>query len=176
LVRWRGLIPASLGLAILSLGWLAFGGRIVESTAEEAGTKALGAQVDIAGVNIEERRTTVELRGLTIADPYDLNRNLVEAAAIRIELEPEPLLERKLVIKQLTVRDLRTGTRRATPAGPVSGAGFAPRALAELDRWSTQFKVPLLSLTPIDTIKAIVLDPAQLRSVQEALEIGRAHV
>ncbi len=173
IVRWQGLIPATLVLTGLAIGWLVFGGRIVESTVEEAGTKALGAQVDIARVDIHERQTTVELRGLAIADPFDHNRNLVEASVVRIELEPEPLLERKIVVKRLTVSDVRTGTRRTTPARPISGGGFAPRALAELDRWSKQFKVPLLSLTPIDTIKALVLDPAQLRSVQEALSLAR---
>ena len=144
----------------------------MKESAEEAATKALGAQVDIAGVNIQEGRSTIELRGLAIADPFDRNRNLVEAGVLRVELEPEPLLERKIVVKQLTVRDVRTGTRRSTPARPVTGGGFAPRALAEFDRWSKQFKVPLLSLTPVDTIRALVLDPTQLRSVQQALALG----
>ncbi|MFN2565698.1 MAG: hypothetical protein ABR499_11935 [Gemmatimonadaceae bacterium] len=173
IVRWRGLIPATLALAALGLGWLAFGGRVVKSAVEEAGTKALGAAVDIAGVDIEERRAAVELRGLAVADPFDRNRNLVEAGVVRVELEPEPLLERKIVVRRLTVRDVRTGTRRATPARPVADGGFAPRALAELDRWSKQLKVPLLSLTPVDTIKTVVLDPTQLRSVREALALAR---
>jgi uncharacterized protein (TIGR03545 family) len=54
----------------------------------------------------------------------------------------------------------------------VSGGGFAPRALAEVRKFAEQFRVPLLSLTPIDTLKAIALDPTQLRSVQAALALG----
>ncbi|MFN2566753.1 MAG: hypothetical protein ABR499_17285 [Gemmatimonadaceae bacterium] len=173
IVRWRGLIPATLVLLGATAGWLLFGELLVEDTLEEAGTEALGAEVDIAGVDVDERRTTLELRGLTIADPFDRNRNLLEARLVRVELEPKPLLERKIVVRQLTVRDVRTGTPRPTPARPVAGGGFAPRLLAELDRWSKQFKVPLLSLTPIDTIKAIVLDPAQLKSVREALALAQ---
>ncbi|MDQ3998523.1 MAG: hypothetical protein M3303_16050, partial [Gemmatimonadota bacterium] len=76
----------------------------MKESAAEAGAKALGTQVDIDGVHIEERRTTVELRGLAIADPFDANRNLVEAGVVRVELEPEPLLERKIVVRRLTVR------------------------------------------------------------------------
>jgi uncharacterized protein (TIGR03545 family) len=173
IIRWQGLIPATLVLAAIGLGWFLFGGRIVASAVEEAGSKALGAAVEIAGVDIEERRTSVELRGLAIADPFDRNRNLVEAGVVRVELQPEALLERKLVVRRLTVRDVSTGTRRATPARLVAGGGFASRALAELNRWSKQFNVPLLSLTPIDTIKAVVLDPTQLRSVRQVLALAQ---
>ncbi|MDQ3951068.1 MAG: hypothetical protein M3282_12100 [Gemmatimonadota bacterium] len=173
IIRWRGLIPATLALVALALGWLLFGERIVKNAIEEAGSKALGAALDVASVDIQERRAAVELRGLTLADPFDRNRNLVDAGLVRVELEPEPLLERKIVVRRLTVGDVRTGTPRASPARPIAGGGFAPRALAELDRWSKQFKVPLLSLTPIDTIKAVVLDPTQLRTVREALAVAR---
>src|SRR5438128_446429 len=50
---------------------------------------------------------------------------------------------------------------------------FAPRALAEVQRFASQFKVPLLSLTPIDTLKSLVLDPTQLRAVQAALSLAK---
>ena len=172
LVRWRGLIPASLLVIALTVAWLVFGGRVVKAVVEEAGTETLGAAVEVAGVQIEERSAAVELRGLAIADPFDQHRNLVEAGVVRVELEPEPLLERKIVVRRLLVRDVRTGTRRLTPAPRVTAGGFAPRALAEMDRWSKQFQVPLLWLTPIDTIKAIVLDPAQLQGVGAALALA----
>ena len=50
----------------------------------------------------------------------------------------------------------------------MKGGGFLPGAMAEANRWSSQFKVPLLSLTPIDTIRSLVLDPSQLQTVQKA--------
>ena len=168
IIRWRGLIPLALGLVLLVIGWLMFGEPITEVTVEEAATKALGTQVDIARFEIDELKTTVVMSGVAIAHPFDLTRNLIEAGTIRFELEPEPLLERKLVIKRLDLKDIRTGTRRATPARRVEGGGFAPAALREMDRWASQFRVPLLSLTPIDTIRAIALDPSQLRTVAEA--------
>ena len=162
-----------MGLALAFAGWLLFGERVVRDTMAEAGTKALGTQVDIASLAIDELRTTLELRGLAIADPFDPRRNLLEAQLVRLELEPEPLLEKKLVVRRLTIGDVRTGTQRATPARAVAGGGFAPSLLREMDRWAKQFRVPLLSLTPIDTIKAIVLDPTQLKTVQAALSLGR---
>lgn len=171
--RWQGIIPIAL-VAVLALGgWILFGDRVVRGTISEAGTKALGAQLDIADLNIKTFATTVELRGIALADPFDRNKNLVEVGRVLLELEPRPLLEKKVVVKRLTIADVRTGTTRRTPARPVAGGGFAPRALAEVRRFAQQFKVPLLSLVPLDSLKALVLDPTQLKTVQAALAVGR---
>ena len=169
--RWQGIIPLLLVLALLVAGWRIFGGTIVRSTLEDAGSDALGAQLDIAGVRVGLLATTIDIRGVALADPFDRNRNLFEIGRVHVELEPKPMLQKKLVIKRLAIADVKTGTRRATPAEPVTGAGFAPRALAEVRRFGDQFRVPLLSLTPFDTLKSVVLDPTQLRSVQAALAV-----
>ena len=42
-----------------------------------------------------------------------------------------------------------------------------------MQAWAKQFDVPLLSLTPIDTIKSIVLDPTQLTSVRTASALAQ---
>ena len=83
IVRWRGLIPLALGLVLLVIGWLVFGEPITEVTVEEAATKALGTQVDVARLEIDELRTTVVMSGVAIAHPFDLTRNLIEAGTIR---------------------------------------------------------------------------------------------
>lgn len=170
--RWEGIIPLLLVLVLLVAGWSLFGGRIIRATLTEAGTKALGAQLDIDRVDLGIASTTLAIHGIALADPFDPGRNLFEIRQLRVELEPRPLLEKKLVIRRLTVADVRTGTRRAVPAAPVSGGGFAPRALAEVQRFAQQFSVPLLSLTPFDTLKAIALDPTQLRAVQAAIALA----
>ena len=170
--RWEGIIPIVLVVVLLVAGWQLFAGRIVRATLQDAGSDALGTQLDIGSVSVGLLATNVQIRGIAVADPFNRNRNLVEVGGIRVELEPRPLLERKIVIRRLAVADVKTGTRRATPAEPVTGGGFAPRALAEVQRFAGQFRVPLLSLTPFDELKAVVLDPTQLRSVQAALAVA----
>ncbi|MGH7719002.1 MAG: hypothetical protein ACREON_09200, partial [Gemmatimonadaceae bacterium] len=169
--RWRGIIPLALLLLLIAIGYLLFADRFAEQTAEEVATELLGTQVDLASLRIREAETTVELRGLEIADPFDRMRNLLEASGISVELEPLPLLEKKYVVRRLSIRGVRTGTRRSRPARPVEGGGFAPAALREIGRWREQFDVPLLRLTPIDTIRSIALDPTQLGTVRQALEL-----
>lgn len=173
LFRWQGIIPVLLLLAIMLGGWALFGDRIIRGTISEAGTKALGTQLDIAEVNVRTFSTSVEMRGIALADPFDPAKNLIEVGRFVVELEPRPLLQKKIVVRRLTIADVRTGTRRATAAARVSGSGFAPTALAEVGKFAGQFKVPLLSLVPIDSLKALVLDPAQLKAVQAALAVGR---
>ncbi len=50
----------------------------------------------------------------------------------------------------------------------MEGDGFAPQALRSVRQWAQQFDVPLLQLTPIDTIKQLVLNPTQLTTVKAA--------
>ena len=173
--RWQGILPLLAVLLLVALGWTLFGERAIRATITEAGTKALGAQLDIADLDISALNTTVELQGIALADPLDVNRNLFEARQFLVELERRPLLQKKFVVKRLTIADVKTGTRRAVPARPLppGTTGFAPSALAEVRKFAGQFKVPLLSLLPIDSLKSIVLDPAQLKAVQEALALGR---
>lgn len=173
LFRWKGIIPLVLGLVLVGGVWLLFAERILRDTLEEAGTKALGTELDVTGLHIDAARTAVELTGVAIADPFDAKRNLLEVRRLLVELEPAPLLEKKLVVRQLTIGDVRTNTARATPARAVAGGGFAPSAMREMQRWAKQFDVPLLSLTPIDTIKSIILDPGQLASVKAAIALGQ---
>lgn len=155
-------------LVVIVAWWLVFGERTVRRSLEEAATTSLGTQVDIGALDVRLAEGVVALSGVAVADPFDSTRNLIEAAGSRFELEIEPLLAKKIVLRQLSLHDVRLGTTREVPARPVDTAGFVPRALRELRRFREQIDVPLLSLTPIDTIRSLVLDPTQLQTVQSA--------
>ena len=173
LFRWKGIAPITLLLVLAAIGWFAFGDRIARSTLSEAGTKALGAQLDIGAVRIRAFSPSIELRRVALADPFDLTRNLVEARSIVLELEPRPLLEKKFVVRRLGITDVRIDTRRATPARAVAGGGFASRARAEVNRFVGQFNVPMLSLTKLGELKDVALDPTRLRAVQAASALAQ---
>ena len=172
IIRWHGLIPLVLLALAGTVLWLTTGAALVRDTMEEAATKFLGTQVDIGRLDIDLRRTTVELTGVSIADPFDPTRNLVEAGGIHAELEARPLLEKKIVVRTLVLRDVRTNTARRTRARPAPRNGFAAQTLASLDAWTKQLARPVASFTPIDTIRAIVLDPSQLATVRMAVQLA----
>lgn len=166
--RWKAIGPLLLVLTLLALLVWLFAEPVAKDTTEEVSTELLGTQVDVGKLDIVAKHAAVNLQTLEIADPFDVQKNLVQAAQIRIKLNPTALAEKKFVVERLAMNGLRFGTTRKTPARPVKGDGFAPQALRAVRQWAQQFDVPLLKLTPIDTIKQLVLNPSQLTSVQTA--------
>jgi uncharacterized protein (TIGR03545 family) len=166
--RWKAIGPLLLLFCILGvLAWI-FAEPVARETTEEASSELLGTQVDLGKLDLLPRQASVDLRALQIADPFVLTRNLIEADEIRLKLNPAALAEKKIVIEHLNLRGMRFGTRRKTPARPPSGKGFAPQVYRAVQQWANQFNVPLLSLTPIDTIRQLVLDPTQLTTIKQA--------
>ena len=168
--RWRGIFALAFGFAVFALVWLLFGKHWVRVTIEDSATQSLGTEVDVGGLSLDFVNTSVELRAIQIADPGDRNRNLIEANVARVVLLPDALLQKKVVVRELTLDGVRVDTKRATPAKELKG-GFAPRAIQAMRDWKKQFQVPLLSLTPINTVKALILDPTKLATVKRATEL-----
>jgi uncharacterized protein (TIGR03545 family) len=166
--RWKAIGPLLLFLVILTVLVVLFAEPVAKDTTEEVSTQLLGTQVDVAKLDLIPKEASVDLRGLQIADPFSLTHNLVEAQDIRLKLNPEALAEKKVVVERFSLRGMRFGTTRKTPARPVSGDGFAPQTLKAVRQWAQQFDVPLLKLTPIDTIKQLALNPTQLTTVKQA--------
>lgn len=170
--RWKAIGPLALLLVLIGvLLWL-FAEPVAKDTTEEVSTELLGTQVDVGKLDIIAGDASVDLRELQVADPFDLGRNLVEVSGIRLKLNPLALAEKKLVVENFSLTGMRFGTSRRTPARPVTGDGFAPQALRSVRQWAQQFDVPILQLTPIDTIRQLVLNPAQLTSVRAAQAVA----
>jgi uncharacterized protein (TIGR03545 family) len=170
--RWKAIGPLLLFLVLIAILLWLFAEPVAKDTTEEVSTELLGTQVDVGNLDIIANEASVDLRALEIADPFDLNRNLVEASEIRLKLNPLALAEKKFVVENFRLSGMRFGTDRKTPAKPVKGDGFAPQALRAVRQWSEQFDVPLLKLTPIDTLKQLVLNPTQLTTIKTAQAVA----
>jgi uncharacterized protein (TIGR03545 family) len=166
--RWKAIGPLLLLFLILAVLIWIFAEPVARETTEEASTELLGTQVDVGKLDLHPRQAAVDLRRLQIAHPFVLTRNLIEAEEIRLKLNPQALAEKKLVIEQLNLRGMRFDTQRETPARPPKGDGFTAQVYRAVDQWANQFDVPLLSLTPIDTIRQLALNPEQLTTIKQA--------
>jgi len=166
--RWKAIGPLLLFFIILGvLVWI-FAEPVARQTTEEASSELLGTEVNVGKLDLLPRQASVDLRALQIADPFVLTRNLIEADEIRLKLNPVALAEKKIVIENLSLHGMRFGTIRKKPARPPSGKGFTPQVYRAVQQWANQFNVPLLSLTPIDTIRQLALDPTQLTTIRQA--------
>jgi uncharacterized protein (TIGR03545 family) len=168
LFRWKAIGPLLVLFVLLGVLLWIFAEPIVRQTTEEASSELLGTEVDVGKLDLLPRQASVELRALQIADPFVLTRNLIEADEIRLKLNPAALAEKKIVIENLSLQGMRFATTRKRPARPPSGKGFAPQVYRAVNQWAKQFDVPVLSLTPIDTIRQLALDPTQLTTIREA--------
>jgi uncharacterized protein (TIGR03545 family) len=166
--RWKAIWVLLLFLAIFGILAVIFAEPIARDTTEEASTELLGTQVDVGKLDLHPTQPAVDLQALQVANPFVLTRNLLEVDEIRLKLNPGALAEKKLVIENLSIQGMRFGTTRKRPARPPSGGGFAPQAYRAVQQWADQFDVPLLSLTPIDTIRQLALNPSQLTTIREA--------
>jgi len=166
--RWKAVVPLSLfGLAGLGL-WLAFADRIAKRTAESVGTALVGAEVEIERLHLDLRHGRVEIRGLTVASPFEALENLLQADALVADIDPLPLLEKKVVIDRLMATGLRFGTPRKTDGRT---GGQADGVMGQMQRWAAQLEVPALQLGT-GKISADRLDPAQLSTPRAAAALA----
>ena len=167
--RWRAIIPLTLFFALLVLAAFLLKDRMVKRAVERTGEYLVGAKVELAAADVRLGEGAVSLRGLQVANPDAPMTNLLEAEEIVLDLEVEPLLEKKLHVDTIAVRGVRFGTPRETSgalANPPEGSGQIRR---EIDQWASRITIPPLSLEGLGrAIDVAVVQAESLRTIQEA--------
>jgi len=113
-MRWKGLIPLVLTLGFLALGSVLFMDKWIESGIEKAGQSITGAKVEIDGFHLNLFKLTVQWDRLQAADARSTMRNLVETGRAAFRMSFPALLRRRVVIHEMTVADVRSGSPRKT--------------------------------------------------------------
>jgi len=174
--RWRAIGPLLLFLAGLGVLWWLFADRIARHTAEDVGTAVLGARVDIDRLHIDLARGAVEVRGLTVASPFEPFKNLLQADELVANVAIEPLLEKKVVIDRLAANGLRFGTTRTTSGlvAPGDQAAATRNVGAQVQAFGERFHIPALALAG-GALEVGGLDVNRLETVGAAQALaGRA--
>lgn len=172
LFRWQSLIP--LGILLVLLGvllWL-FLDQLVERSVERSGTYIVGARVDLASADVRLGDGVVVLRGLQVTNPDKPMTNLIEAREIVLNVRMRPLLEKKLHVDTVALRDMRFGTPR-TESGelknPPPGSGQIKR---DIDRWARQIRIPSFSLEGLGQVVNVgAIRPESLQTLAQARAI-----
>lgn len=148
-IRWKALLPLVVVLALIAGLTMLFADRLVERAVEATGTHLVGARVDLASADLHVADASLELRGLEVTNPGKPMTNLVEAAAVELDLRVLPLLEKKVLLDTVAMRGLRFNTPRKTSGAIARPSATALAARRSVTDWTAQVKVPPLELATL---------------------------
>lgn len=164
-IRWPGLIAFVVIVAVVGGFWYLFVDDAVEYVVETAGSRAVGAKVELDSVDLTLFPLGLEMNRLAVANPKQPMRNALEADAIRMRFNTGWLIKRRMVIENAAVSGVSFDTKRkssgALPeekADETKGVGVGEKIM------SPAKKLPSLSLESAEAI----LEKEKLTTVAEA--------
>ncbi|MEX1663995.1 TIGR03545 family protein [Zhongshania arctica] len=88
---------------------------------EREGSKQVGARVDVDSVDISFYPTHVALNGLTVANPQEPMRNLLQSEKVSADVDAKALFKMQVIADQVLLSGLQMYTERSTP-GTLDGS------------------------------------------------------
>lgn len=174
-IRWWGLGAFVVFAAIVGCVWIFFVDGWVKGAIESAGTKAVGAKVEVDAADLSLFPAGLSLTGLQVTNPKKPMTNAVEVATVTMSLDGLNLFRRKVIVEEMTVEGVRLDTPRTTSGAvqPVSDVspeeetGMFSLALPALEVPDVKNILENEDLETIRLIEALKLD---LQREQEAWE------
>ncbi|RMD93458.1 MAG: hypothetical protein D6814_15635, partial [Calditrichaeota bacterium] len=175
-MRKKAIIFLSVFALIVAIFAYFFRDRYIEHTIEHMASNFVGARVELDGFHLSVLHLTCSWQHLQVTDPRDTWKNILETGRAEFSIEPRPLFWRRLVIRQMRLEDVRSGSRRATDGKlppqreAANKRGQKPGLLAKVGQ---SLKNQLSSL-PIFDLSALgkklnlsgLIDSKQLASMQ----------
>jgi uncharacterized protein (TIGR03545 family) len=93
---------------------------------EREGSKQVGARVDVDSVDISFYPTHVALNGLTVANPQEPMRNLLQSEKVSADVDAKALFKMQVIADEVVLSGLQMYTERSTP-GTLDGSMPPPK-------------------------------------------------
>ena len=166
--RWKGFIVFVAAVVVIVLVWLLLVDTAVRRAIEIAGTRAVGARVDLAKADLSLFPVGLSLNGLAVTNPDAPMQNAVEIARMKMDLEAVYLIRRKVIINEMALEGLRfnTARRHSGEVAHLAAEKKARQAKQEKEAGSDgekekavkglcgEFSMPSLSQTDVSAILA----------------------
>ncbi len=168
-IRWQGL--GGFGVLALLAGafWFLFIDGCIERTVEKTGTRIVGAQVDLADLDLTLMPLGITMTGLQVTDKDAPMTNTIEIGRIAFNLDSLNLLRRKVIIEEMVVEGMRFSTPRRT-----SGAVVKEKKKKTAQKDSV-FSLPTVEIPSVKEIlkKEKLTSIDEIKSVREDIKTAR---
>ncbi|MCA9113704.1 MAG: TIGR03545 family protein [Planctomycetaceae bacterium] len=167
-MRWSYLIPR---LILVTIVWSFFAfafDPLVRYAVVAGGQAAIGARVNVDDLQTEFFPPSINVGRIQLADAAHPGTNLMETSGLTLQLEGRPLLEKRFVVREATLRGVQWGTERAdsglldTPPGTPTDLTSVPTG--GVKEWIAEKSKD--SLTAMLEAAKAGLDPRVLESVR----------
>ncbi len=164
MIRWSGLGVFGFVAAVIVIFSYFFLDNLIKRVIETQGSAMVGARVELGGAKLSFSPTGLELSRLQITNPDDPMRNIVEIDRLAMAIDPLRLLQRKIIIEEMTATGVRPDTvRQKSGALPATAARQKKETTAKTKEG---FKLPSLQIPDVKE----VLAKEQLKTVALAQE------
>ena len=173
-VRWWGLGVFLVVVGVIAILWVFFVDGWVKRVIEDVGTDVVGAKVDLDHADLSLFPAGLTLSRLQVTNPNEPMTNAVEVARIAMGLDGLNLLQRKVIVEEMSVEGVRLGTPRTTSGAvkPVPEAATGEKGLFGISLPSVE--VPdvntLLQHEDLETMRLIEELKADLKQEKAAWE------
>ncbi len=113
-MRPKGIIALLVIGLIVGAAFYFLSGKLIEKGLEKAGGAAVGAKVEIDNLKLNLAELSISLDRLQVTNPNDTWKNLFETSRMSFDMEVAPLARKKIIINDVTIADIRVGTKRET--------------------------------------------------------------
>jgi len=113
IIRWWGIAVFIIITTLLVLTWYLVAPMVIKSSIETAGTKFLGAKLDIEQVDLQLFPLGITIKRLEATDADQPMSNLVEIETIRFSVDSPTLLWKKILIDKVIIDGVQLATKRS---------------------------------------------------------------
>jgi uncharacterized protein (TIGR03545 family) len=124
--RWWGIFAFVGVAAVIFILWFFVVDFLIAAAVERAGTRIVGAKVEVDSADLSLFPLGMELKRLQVTRPGEPMKNAVEISRIGMRLDTGNLLRRKIIADEMSLEGVRFNTPRSS-SGAVAAEAAAVR-------------------------------------------------
>jgi len=143
-IRKGFVLPMALFLGLGVGAWWLLADWGIHAGVERAGTRILGATVNVSTLDVDLSDGLLAMTGLQVTNPSAPETNIVEIGEISAAISRGPLLRAKIAIDSVMVRDIRFNNMRETPGKVDTLRARSTLFRDEMALWRASARIPTL--------------------------------